>query len=65
MFLNLAGYHVELHYMGEPLASAAKELLDEIKGDDQTAIWSCSTKDGGVWETWQRDALKYGRLDAT
>ena len=45
-----------------PNASAAKEALDELEHEDATGIWSCSTKDGGVWETWQRDALKYGEL---
>ena len=48
-----------------PNASAAKECLDEIEHKDQTDIWSCSTKNGGVWETWERDALKYGDLDTT
>jgi hypothetical protein len=44
-----------------PNASAAKEALDEL-GEDARGVWSCSTKDGGMWETWQRDALKFGEL---
>ena len=59
--LALHGYDVKLEYVGEPNASLARELLEEL-GDDRTPIWSCSTKDGGFWETWQRDALKYGEL---
>ena len=45
-----------------PNASAAKEALDELDFESQRGIWSCSTKDGGMWETWQRSALKYGDL---
>lgn len=46
-----------------PNASAAKEAFDEIEShDDQTAIWSLSTTAGGIWERWERDALKYGEL---
>lgn len=45
-----------------PNASAAREALEELDHDDQVAVWSCSTSDGGVWETWERDALKYGEL---
>ena len=48
-----------------PNASAAKEALDELDFESQRGIWSCSTKDGGMWETWQRDALKYGDLETT
>ena len=48
-----------------PNASAAKECLDELDFDGQKGVWSCSTKDGGMWETWQRDALKYGDLTTT
>ena len=59
--LALHGYNVELEYIGKPNASLAKEILDEL-GDDATPIWSCSTKDGGFWETWQRDAMKTGEL---
>jgi len=47
-----------------PNASAAKEAFDELDWDSQTAIWSVSTKAGGIWETWERSAIKYGRLDA-
>ena len=62
MFLYLAGYHVELHYVGKPLVSAAHELLEEL-GDNRIPIWSCSTKNHGVWHPWQRHALKCGELD--
>ena len=60
--LTLLGYEVELHYTGKPNASAAKEMLDELDWDDSIAIWSQSTTAGGFWETWQRDAMKYGEL---
>lgn len=62
--LALHGYEVRLDRIGEPNASLAKELLDEL-GTESTAVWSCSTKDGGFWETWQRDAMKYGDLTTT
>ena len=64
-FLYLAGYEVELHYIGKPNASAAKEVIDELNYETQTAIYSVSTRDGGVWERWERDAIFYGRVDAT
>ena len=48
-----------------PNASAAQEAFEELDWDTQTALWSVSTKAGGIWETWERDAIKYGRLDAT
>ena len=48
-----------------PNASAAEEGISEIEFDDQIAVMSISTRDGGVWETWHRDAIKFGRLDAT
>lgn len=62
MFLYLNGYEIELHYTGKVNASAAFELLDEL-GYDGIPIWSCSTKDGGVWTTWQRQALKTGESE--
>jgi hypothetical protein len=64
MFLYLQGYEVELHYIGKPNASAAKEALDELNYEG-IPIWSCSTTLGSVWETWERDAIKFGDLDAT
>ena len=64
MLLYLEGYEVELNDTGSPRASAAKEILDELSYEG-IPIWSCSTTSGGIWETWQRDALKYGDLDAT
>ena len=48
-----------------PNASAAKEGISEIEFDDQIAVMSLSTRDGGIWETWHRDAIKYGDLDTT
>jgi hypothetical protein len=62
MMLYLAGYDVELRYTGKPLASLAQEALDEL-GYDGIDIWSCSTKDGGVWTTEQRRMLKTGESD--
>jgi hypothetical protein len=62
MFLYLQGYQVELHYMGEPQVGAAQELLNEMDDEDHVSLWSMATSKGGVWETWQRDALKFGRL---
>ena len=59
--LALHGYDVKLNYLGLPNASAAKEMLDELEHEG-TPVWSCSTKAGGFWETWQRDAMKYGEL---
>jgi hypothetical protein len=60
MFLYLQGYQVELHYVGEPQGSAARELLDEMSHEDQIALWSMATTKGGVWEPWQRQTLKFG-----
>ena len=58
--------HVFMHLSNHPPnASAAKECFDELSYEDQTAIWSVSTTAGGVWETWERDAIKYGSLDQT
>ena len=56
-----------LNYLAEdiPNASAAREALEEIEPRDRIDIWSCSTKAGGFWETWERDALKYGDLTTT
>ena len=48
-----------------PNASAAKEAFGEMSHADQTAIWSVSTNNGGIWETWERDAIKYGDLEIT
>ena len=48
-----------------PNASAAKEALQELDHRDQMDLWSVSTKAGGVWERWERDALKYGDLTTT
>jgi len=61
MIFYLHGYEIELHRTDTPLASAAQECLDEL-GYEGIDIWSCSTKSGGIWERWQRDALKYGIL---
>ncbi len=48
-----------------PNASAAQESFEEIRDADKIAIFGVSTTKGGIWETWERDALKFGRLDAT
>ena len=48
-----------------PNASAAREALQECEQDVQTDLWSQSPKAGGIWQTWQRDALKYGDIDLT
>ena len=57
VFLSLAEH--------PPNAWGAKEGISEIEFDDQIAVMSISTRDGGVWETWHRDAIKYGDLDTT
>ena len=48
-----------------PNASAAREALKELDPQDQIDLWSVSTQAGGVWERWERDALKYGDLTTT
>lgn len=45
-----------------PNASAAQEAFEEIDFDDKIAIWSVSPTAGGIWETWEREALKIGEL---
>ncbi len=56
--------HIILFLAEEPPnASAAQECLLELDNEIRTDLWSCSTTAGGMWETWQRDALKYGTLD--
>ena len=58
--------HIFLFLSEEPPnASAAQEAFEEICPDDQISIWSVSPTAGGIWERWERDALKYGQLDAT
>ena len=64
MILYLHGYEVELNDTGQPRASAAKEILNELHYSG-IPIWSCSTKSGGIWETWQRQLLKTGDVDAS
>lgn len=65
IILYLAGYEVELNDTGTPRASAAKEALCELDKQDQINVYSTSTTSGGIWQTWQRDALKNGDLDTT
>lgn len=65
VFLYLQGYEVELLYMGEPQLDKAKEVWDELPNETKTPLWSVSTTSGGIWETWERDALKYGSLSET
>ena len=62
MLLYLNGFEVTIRDTGFPLAEDAKEELDSLK-EKSVPIWSCSPTAGGIWETWQRDALKYGRLE--
>jgi len=62
---DIVGAIFEAFSQFPPNASAAKERFDELSHDDQTPIYSVSPRDGGIWETWQRDAIKFGRLDAT
>lgn len=58
--------HVFLFLSEEPPnASAAQEAFEEIHPDDQICLWSVSPTAGGIWERWERDALKHGRVDAT
>lgn len=45
-----------------PDAEGAREVLYGLDQQSQIGLWSCSTKQGGMWERWQRDALKYGEL---
>ena len=56
--------HAILSFLLEdpPNASAAREVLGECDWDTQMDLWSCSPTAGGIWTTWQRDALKYGEL---
>ena len=65
MFLYLQGYDIQLEYMGEPRVSEAREIFNELTNAEKISLWSMSTTKGGVWETWQRDALKYGNLETT
>ena len=59
MILYVNGIDFEITAVGPPLASAARECLNELKYDGIN-VWSCSTKDGGMWTTEQRHMLKYG-----
>jgi hypothetical protein len=45
-----------------PNASAAQEAFEEMNHEDQIAIFSVSKTAGGIWETWEREALKTGQL---
>lgn len=47
-----------------PNASAAQESFEEICDADKIALYIAPSK-GGIWRTWERDAIKYGSLDAT
>ena len=61
MILYLHGYEFELKRTDAPLASAARECLDEL-GYDGIDIWSCSTTAGGIWTTEHRNMLKTGEI---
>jgi hypothetical protein len=56
-------WHV-FKYLSEdpPNASAAAECFEEIHWQDKIDIWSVSTKNGGIWNTWERHAIKEGEL---
>ncbi len=56
MILYLHGYEFELNRTDAPLASAARECLDEL-GYDGIDIWACSPTAGGIWTTEQRKML--------
>ncbi len=45
-----------------PRASAALECLEECDRDMQIDLWSHSPSAGGIWTTWQREALHTGEL---
>jgi hypothetical protein len=62
MILYLHGYDFELTQTGSPLASAARECLQELDKKDMVGIYSCSTTVGGIWSTSQRYMLKYGEV---
>ena len=53
---------LEYLHMEPPNASAAREVLSECDRETQIDLWSCSPTAGGIWQTWMRDALKYGEL---
>ena len=57
MILYLHGYEFELFRGDKPLASAARECLDEL-GYDGIDLWSCSTTAGGIWTVPQRAMLR-------
>ena len=61
MLLYLSGYEFEVKQTGAPLASAARECLDEL-GYDGIDVWSCSTTAGGIWTVEQRKMLKTGEV---
>ena len=48
-----------------PNASAAREVLQTCERQVAIDLWSCSPTNGGIWETWMRDALKYGDVTTT
>lgn len=60
MLLYVNGYDFEITAIGPPLASAARECLQELDDHTMTNIWSCSTTAGGIWTVDQRHMLKYG-----
>lgn len=44
-----------------PNASAAQEAFEEIHFEDKIALYLAPSK-GGIWETWERTAIKTGEL---
>jgi hypothetical protein len=61
MILYLHGYEFEMRRTDKPLASAARECLDEL-GYDGISLWSQSTTKGGIWTVEQRRQLKTGEV---
>ena len=46
-----------------PNATRAMESFEEMENEDKIAIWSLSPTAGGIWETWERHAIKTGDLN--
>ena len=44
-----------------PNASAAQEVFEELGYQEQIDLYLAPTK-GGIWETWERDAIKTGEV---
>ena len=62
IIFSLHGYKFTLEKTDAPLASFARECLSELDHKDQIGLWSCSTRDGGMWTPKQRAMLKTGEV---